>query len=305
MSTPDKKIGQSRTSAAKSLFALMQYMKKNGGSVPFRDLKDIMPTIRDFTPWELEKAGKMQYIRWWAQIQFYSVDYCKAGYLVKKDGVWYLTPEGEEAMKMGEIRLLLSANDAYRKWKQQQEAIDANNVDEDESEEAAEKETGINLEELESSAREGIFNHIRSKNPYDFQFMVASLLHAMGYYTPFVAPKGKDGGVDIIAYQDPLGVKTPRIKVQVKHYPDNPVGADAVRSLRGVLDDEGDIGLFVTSGTFSADAKRETLKGTRKFIKLIDGDEFINLWEQYYDKMDDEDKNKLPLKRIAFLGSNE
>lgn len=44
---------------------------------------------------------------------------------------------------------------------------------------------------------------------------------------------------------------------------------------------------------------------SRKFIKLIDGDEFINLWEQYYDKMADEDKNMLPLKRIAFLGSNE
>jgi predicted Mrr-cat superfamily restriction endonuclease len=38
----------------------------------------------------------------------------------------------------------------------------------------------------------------------------------MGYHTPFISPKGKDGGIDIIAYQDPLGLKTPRIKVQVK-----------------------------------------------------------------------------------------
>ena len=28
-----------------------------------------------------------------------------------------------------------------------------------------------------------------------------------GYYTPFVAPKGKDGGIDLIAYQDPLGAR--------------------------------------------------------------------------------------------------
>ncbi len=35
--------------------------------------------------------------------------------------------------------------------------------------------------------------------------MVAALLRAMGYYTPFISPRGKDGGVDILAYQDPIG----------------------------------------------------------------------------------------------------
>ncbi|MBF0548586.1 MAG: restriction endonuclease [Candidatus Riflebacteria bacterium] len=28
---------------------------------------------------------------------------------------------------------------------------------------------------------------------------------------------GKDGGVDIIAYRDPLGTESPRIKIQIKH----------------------------------------------------------------------------------------
>ena len=47
------------------------------------------------------------------------------------------------------------------------------------------------------------FGSISSKkNPYEFQDLVAALLRAMGYYTPFIAPKGKDGGVDIIAYRD-------------------------------------------------------------------------------------------------------
>ena len=39
----------------------------------------------------------------------------------------------------------------------------------------------------------------------------------MGYYTPFVAPQGKDGGIDVIAYRDPLGTVSPRIKIQIKH----------------------------------------------------------------------------------------
>lgn len=35
--------------------------------------------------------------------------------------------------------------------------------------------------------------------------MEVFLPRAMDYYTPFIAPKGKDGGIDIIAYLDPLG----------------------------------------------------------------------------------------------------
>ena len=133
--------------------------------------------------------------------------------------------------------------------------------------------------------------------------MVAALLRAMGYHTPFVAPKGKDGGIDIIAYVDPLGAQTPRIKVQVKHKPGTAIGAGDVRALLGVLR-QGDIALFVTSGTFSPDAKN-TGTNSREFIRLIDGDEFIDMWLEYYDKMSDDDKNMLPLKRIAFLGTNE
>ena len=66
----------------------------------------------------------------------------------------------------------------------------------------------------------------------------------------------------------------------------------------------GDIALFVTSGIYSADAK-QAASGGNNFIRLIDGDEFIQMWQEYYDKMSDDDKNMLPLKRIAFLGNNE
>ncbi len=59
--------------------------------------------------------------------------------------------------------------------------------------------------------------------------------------------------------------------------------------------------MFVTSGIFSSDA-RNTSTNSREFIRLIDGEDFIDLWQEYYDKMSDEDKNLLPLKRIAFVG---
>ena len=52
---------------------------------------------------------------------------------------------------------------------------------------------------------------------YEFQDLVADLLRAMDYHIAWIAPPGKDRGIDIIAYTDPLGASVPRIKVQFKH----------------------------------------------------------------------------------------
>lgn len=291
-------LSKSAACAAKCLFAVMKYMKENGGMIATNEINKVVQKNVTFTAWEEERAGKLQNIRWWSVMQFYSIDYNKAGYILKKQGSWYLTPEGEEAIKLGGEQILRNASTAYRKWKQENIVEDY-----DSEEESPEKETIINIEQLEEQANEGIRQYIKSKNPYEFQDMVAALLRSMGYYTPFVAPKGRDGGVDVIAYIDALGAKTPRIKVQVKHKPDDSVPAKDIRGLLGILRD-GDIGLFVTSGAYSQPARQEAL-GSKTYIKLIDGEDFIQMWQENYNKMPDQDKNMLPLKYIAFVGSNE
>ena len=295
------KFSRTKACATKTLYAVMKEMNRRGGSMPAKELYPFVNENVELTDWEKEPAGKMQYIRWTNSFQFYSIDYQKAGFIVKKSGNWYLTPEGEAALKKTPEEVMNIANDAYHAWKKARDIED--NPDEEPTDNTAESDNSMKLEQLESDAREGIKAFIASKDPYEFQDMVAALLRAMEYHTPFIAPKGKDGGIDIIAYLDPLGAKTPRIKVQVKHKPETAIGASEVRALSGVLK-AGDIALFVTSGTYSADA-RNAASGNDKFIRLIDGNDFIEMWQEYYDKMSDDDKNMLPLKRISFLGNNE
>lgn len=294
-----KEYSKSFLSAAKTMHAALTILKKNGGEMTSRQLMDEVEKSVDFTPWELEMTSHGG-IRWQNNYHFTSVDYVKAGLLIKKNGSWYITPEGEKALSLPQEEMQKIAQRAYRAWRHENPIENKSEEDEEFTEE---KETILNLEELEDKALSGIREYIRKKNPYEFQDLVAALLRAMNYHTPFVAPKGKDGGVDVLAFVDPLGAQTPRIKVQVKHYPDNPIGVKEIRSLVGILRD-GDIGLFVTSGTFSPSAKQEA-STSKEYVKLIDGDEFITLWQNYYSKMSDEDKNLLPLRRIAFLGSNE
>ena len=60
----------------------------------------------------------------------------------------------------------------------------------------------------------------------------------------------------------------------------------------------------VTSGSFSKPARKEA-RVSRDHLQLIDFDRLVDLWQQYYSKLSDEQKNLLPLQAIYFLGSNE
>lgn len=50
----------------------------------------------------------------------------------------------------------------------------------------------------------------------DMERLVAGMLKAMGYCA-HVTPKGSDGGRDVIASPDALGLESPRIVAEVKH----------------------------------------------------------------------------------------
>jgi restriction system protein len=120
----------------------------------------------------------------------------------------------------------------------------------------------------------------------------------LGYCTPFVAPIGKDGGVDVIAYRDPLGTASPRIEVQVKHR-ETSATAQELRQLMALLQKEGEVGIFVSSGGFTAEAKAPG-RGSQVHVELIDLSHFISLWQEFYRKINDEDKTSLPLIPIYF-----
>jgi restriction system protein len=291
-----EKLSRSRELAAKVIYAALQILKEKGGQAPGRDVVAEVEKRVQLDEWARATYEKSGYVRWQSILHFFSIDCIKAGYLVKKKGVWYLTPEGENALKLGDTDLLRAAVAAYRKWKgENRPPEDAE--DQDVSDEGQQGQEAT-IHEIEQLAIEGLNKEINQKNPYEFQELVAALLRGMGYYTPFVAPKGKDGGIDVIAYRDPLGTVSPRIKVQIKHR-GSPASVQEVRQLMGLLQKDGDVGMFVSSGGFSPDAK-STARGSHVHVELVDLDRFIALWQEFYPKLTDEDKALLTLVPIYF-----
>jgi restriction system protein len=139
-------------------------------------------------------------------------------------------------------------------------------------------------------------------SPYELQDLVAALIGAMGYHVAWVAPRGPDRGIDIIADLNPLGIKDPRIKVQVKHRPDTKTPPDQLRSFMAVLSDK-DVDIFVASGGFTRDAESEARTQENRRITLIDLERLVELWIEHYGQIPDVQRQLLPLRPIHYLSA--
>jgi len=284
---------------ARLIYEAFSVLKDNGGEMKGRDVVQAVGDRADLDEWARERYEKTGNIRWQSILHFFTIDCVKAGYLVKKSGIWFLTSEGEEALKLDPETLMESATAAYRKWRKENpkpEVVEALPSEEEAEDAAAE---AITLDQIEQVARQSLEEHIDKKNPYEFQDLAAALLHGMGYFTPFVAPRGKDGGIDIVAYRDPLGTVSPRIKVQVKHRQQS-ASVMELRQLMGILQKDGDVGIFISTGGFTPDAK-VAARESMVHVELIDLNRFIELWVEFYPELDDEDKAHLPLTPVWFL----
>jgi len=299
----EKKLTPAKILSSKIAFMVLKILKENDNEMSSKDLLKKMEQRVNFTDWEKKRYEKTGQLKWQIVCSFKTMACVKAGILIKNNGIWYLTPEGVEAEKLSEEELFEKINAEYKKWKSNQ-SVTSDIFDEEETteDEIENKESLLFYDDLQAKAIEGMTNYLNKKNPYEFQELVAALLRGMGYFTPFVAPKGKDGGVDIIAYKDPLGTTTPRIQVQVKHRESN-ASVKEIRELMGLLKN-GDVGIFISSAGFSADAK-STARLSSAHIELIDLNRFIQLWQDFYYKLSDQDKNLFRLKPIYFLDIKE
>lgn len=292
----EKTPSRSRMLATKLMYAALSILDKAGTEMAFSDLtKEIGETL-DFNEWENHVLNNGN-TRWQSTLIFYSINLVKSEYIVKKKGLWFLTDKGKDALsKFTPDELFEAAQKGY--IESQQSCVASGAVDDDCSSSA---NAAAPFEKMKAQASDDLMQYIRAKNAYEFQDMVAALLRAMGYYTPFIAPKGRDGGIDIIAYRDPLGVLQPIVKVQVKHYSlDNPVTVDVIRGIIGVA--KNDVPVVVTSGRFADAAKAEARQYN---VRLIDGYEFSDLWVEYFDKMPEADKSLMPIEPVYIIKRNE
>lgn len=126
--------------------------------------------------------------------------------------------------------------------------------------------------------------------------LVAAILRAQGFET-FVSPVGPDGGIDILAAPSPLGFGRPRICVQVKAW-EGPVDSPTLSQLLGAMAKvKADQGLLVSWGGFKSSVEKD--RPTQWFnVRFWNRKDLIDQLLQYYDRLDEELRAELPLRRV-------
>ena len=230
-------------------------------------------------------------------VRFSTISAVKAGWLNKSKGHWTVTDEGRAALtkfsKPGD--LIREAGRLYRLWRKTQPSA-PDQVDELEDDHV---ETSSILEEAEEQAWEAISRYISEINPSDLESLVEALVEAMGYHVLWKATGGADGGIDLIAFNDPLGTTSPRIKVQVKRRADR-INVDGLRAFLSVMGHD-DVGIFVATGGFTSEAMRLAREQENRKVTLIDLQKLFDLWVEHYDSLPEERRRLLPLTTVHFL----
>lgn len=285
------------------LRVLFEILIKKPDGLPAREAIEQVKSKIQLTEYEKGyfDSGKQRFEQ---IIRFATVDCTKAGWLVKEKGTWFVTELGIEAYKKftDPEQFHKEAVRLYQIWKRGSAQPDTDTVEIDDSE--TENKVIVTFESAEEQAWTEIEEFIKNKQPYEFQNMVGDLLTAMGYYVAWIAPPGKDGGIDLLAWNDPLGTKPPRIKVQVKRYSDQKINVDTLRSFIALLGDD-DVGIMVSTSGFTKDAEAEARTQEKRKITLIDIERFFDLWVKFYDKLSDSARSKMPLKQIWFLSPDK
>ena len=134
---------------------------------------------------------------------------------------------------------------------------------------------------LELNLIEELIDNMKAISPADFEELILKLLAKMGYGGGDPrrirgVPRGPDGGIDGTIDEDRLGLS--QIYIQAKRFSENSVGRPTVQSFIGAMTGGGcRKGVFVTSSTFTSEAKKfaEGLNDVR--LVLIDGFDLAKL----------------------------
>ena len=154
--------------------------------------------------------------------------------------------------------------------------------------------------DLELLARDQIAELVNRKfKGHGLARLVEAILRAQGY-TTYLSPEGPDKGIDILAALGPLGFGTPRICVQVKSG-DVPVDSPTLNQLIGSMQNvQAEQGLLVSWSGFKSSVDKEIPPQFFR-VRLWDQATFIEELLTNYDKLDEDIRADIPLKRIWMI----
>ena len=181
--------------------------------------------------------------------------------------MWHLTPVGYQ-MSDEDIREI-KYQVQQRNREARAAAIAQAELDTDREDEEDE------AEDIALSWKERLLETLLAIEPSAFERLCQRILRESGFIKVEVTGRSGDGGIDGTGVLR-LNLLSFHVLFQSKRYRGS-VGAPVVRDFRGAMVGRADKGLIITTGTFTADARKEATRDGAPAIDLVDGDALCDL----------------------------
>jgi restriction system protein len=240
---------------------MLEALESLGGSATNEEIEDRVAQIMDLDEAaraSLHQGGPMTKFAYRAA---WTRSWLKNAGLLENSarGVWSLTAAGMEWRSSDPVALVTAVRAANRKKAK---------IAESDGDTA---EDGPALEDW----RQGLLAQLIKMDPSAFERLCQRLLREFGFIKVEVTGRSGDGGIDGTGVLR-VNLLSFHVLFQCKRYSGS-VGAGAVRDFRGAMVGRTDKGLIITTGTFTADARREATRDGAPAIDLVDGDSLCDL----------------------------
>ena len=250
---------------------LLDALRKLGGSgTPDEVIEQIATdlALSDDVQNDLLPSGEPRFRNQVAWARFYLV---REGLLdSSKRGVWSLTERGRATSLAHD-----SAREIFLRWvKIFQERRRAKVAAEEPLAEQVAEGTGALSKDYRAEAIELLL----SLPPSGFERLSQRLLREAGFTQVVVTGQSGDGGIDGHGTLQINPLVSIKVLFQCKRYT-NSVSPSHVRDFRGAMAGRADKGIIITTGSFTAEARREASRDGVPPIELIDGEKLVDMLE--------------------------
>ena len=250
---------------------LLEALRKLGGSgKPDEVVQQVVTdlALSDAEQNELVPSGGSRLKTNVAWARFYLV---REGLLdSSKRGVWSLTESGRNTHLSVE-----QASEIFSRWVK---VFDEQRRARGDAEEPIAEKIAEGSGATSKDYRAETLEILRTLPPSGFERLAQRILREAGFTQVAVTGQSGDGGIDGYGTLQINQLLSFKVLFQCKRYAKS-VSPSQVRDFRGAMGGRADKGIIITTGTFTAEARRESSRDGVPPIELIDGEKLIDLLE--------------------------
>ncbi|QKK04059.1 MAG: restriction endonuclease [Pseudomonadota bacterium] len=246
---------------------ILDALRELGGSGKPREVSEWISEKHQIQGTPLEETLKSGQSRFYNQVHWARQYLVWEGLLdASKRGVWTLTDRGfETRLSEGESR------DLFLKWVKI-------HADARKDSESVSESSDADVEIPDEDHRQLLLELLKKVTPEGFEQICARLLRESGFEKVTVTGGPKDEGIDGIGILQVNPFVSFKVLFQCKRYQGS-VSRAQVGDFRNAMIGRADKGIIMTTGTFTADARKEADRDGAPPVELVDSEKLVEMFE--------------------------